>query len=148
MSWCWKTPWHHDIWFVWRICPPHTRMPLHAPENSESVIEIEQVCATSHQHMLTVVQHFSTARIDKTRRSSAKFFSRFQKHHPLARIHKSNRCRNTRESASDDCNRRLHDLRPMPRARSAIITLRSVGNETRLREICDGSRAIRSRSSR
>ena len=74
----WQQAGLHHVRRVRRIGPVHAGVPLDGIGHAQALIEVEQVGATTHQDVLAIVQHFTSARVGETGCSATKFAPRLQ----------------------------------------------------------------------
>ena len=132
------------------IGPVGDGMPRDLVEHAKPTVQVEQVGAATHGHMLTVVQHLTRARIHETGGAAAKFPARLDHHGAMARLGKAQRRGDARDAAADH-HHLLHwrtSAGFMRVARQAIHALRRLDRRARPDTTIRGLAAIWSRMPR
>ena len=78
MRWRWQQAGLHDVGRVRRIGPVHARVPFDGVGHAQALIEVEQVGATTHQDVLAIVEHFTSARVSEAGCSATQLASCLQ----------------------------------------------------------------------
>ena len=83
-------------------------MPFDELKHADTLVQVDQIRAASHEDMLAVVEHLARTGIDKAGRPPAQTLAGFDENGMTVRFNKTHRRGDTRQPAPDDGDTLAH----------------------------------------